>query len=370
MRLDKQQINELPQRQRAALVNSLSGFKPANLIGTADDHGHTNLAIMSSVVHLGSHPPLLALVVRPGGEDRHTLSNLLRSGQYSINHVGEDMVERAHQSAARYPSEVSEFDATGLTPAWWPGFSAPLVSEAPVKLAMQLREHRELEINGTHLVIGEVVCAELPDDSLYEDGSLDFGVTGSVALSGLDSYYRPALLKRMAYAKPDLPPRVLDKDPDALPSELAPCIARLLATQVQCVLSTAVANTSSQHLMAYAFEPALGSVFIASLAHTEKVQNMLANPQVSLLWDNRTGNTGDHTEGLALMGQGQATPVQGWLRARAQHLLLARNPQLCELLSNPAAQVFAVAIDNYRLARGYGAVETYHPQAHTESLSA
>ena len=72
MRLDNAGIAALPQRERAALVNSLTGFKPANLVGTADASGHCNLAIMSSVVHLGSHPPLLALVVRPGGEDRHT----------------------------------------------------------------------------------------------------------------------------------------------------------------------------------------------------------------------------------------------------------------------------------------------------------
>ena len=132
MRLSSDDLQSMPNRERAALVNSLSGFKSANLIGTADQDGHCNLAIMSSVVHLGSHPPLLALVVRPGGEERHTLHNLLRSGHYSINHVACDMVEAAHQTAARYDRGTSEFEATGLTPAWWDDFSAPLVAEAPI----------------------------------------------------------------------------------------------------------------------------------------------------------------------------------------------------------------------------------------------
>jgi flavin reductase (DIM6/NTAB) family NADH-FMN oxidoreductase RutF len=209
MRLDNVDIADLPSRERAALVNSLSGFKSANLVGTADKDGTCNLAIMSSVVHLGSHPPLLALVVRPGGEERHTLANLLRSGHYSINHVGIGMIEAAHQTAARYPADTCEFDATGLTPEWWDEFHAPLVAEAPIKMAMALREHQELAINGTHLVIGEILAVAMPAGCKREDGSLDLAAAGTVALTGLDSYHSTQLVKRMAYAKPDLPPRAI-----------------------------------------------------------------------------------------------------------------------------------------------------------------
>lgn len=59
MHFTKQQINELEQRFRTNLINSLSGFKSANLIGTQDKLGNTNLAIVSSVFHLGAHPPLV-----------------------------------------------------------------------------------------------------------------------------------------------------------------------------------------------------------------------------------------------------------------------------------------------------------------------
>lgn len=209
MRLTEGSLSEMPSRERAALVNSLSGFKSANLIGTANARGQSNLAIMSSVVHLGSNPPLLALVIRPGGEERHTLDNILTTQHFSINHVSAPMIEAAHQTAARYPRDTCEFEATGLTPQWWKGFHAPLVVQAKVKLAMELRDHQELAINGTHLVIGEVIQLELPDESLNADGSLDLMSTDTVALAGLDAYHRGDLLKRMAYAKPELPPRIL-----------------------------------------------------------------------------------------------------------------------------------------------------------------
>ena len=206
MQFSSQDLAAMPSQRRAAFVNSLSGFKSANLIGTADATGHTNLAIMSSVVHLGSHPPLLALIIRPGGEERHTLANILDTGCFSINHITESLVEAAHQTAARYEQSVSEFEATGLTPYWLDGFAAPLVSEAEVKLGMRLREHQVLQINQTHLVIGEVVIAEFPEDSLMAEGAVDLGRCGTVALSGLDTYHQPIVIKRMAYAKPGLPP--------------------------------------------------------------------------------------------------------------------------------------------------------------------
>ncbi|MEH6607917.1 MAG: flavin reductase [Halioglobus sp.] len=207
MQFSSRDLAAMPSQRRAAFVNSLSGFKSANLIGTANTSGHTNLAIMSSVVHLGSHPPLLALIIRPGGEERHTLANILDSGCFSINHVSAPLIETAHQTAARYDQSESEFDATGLTPYWINGFTAPMVREAEVKLGMRLREHQVLQCNQTHLVIGEVVIADFPEDSLMAEGALDLGRCGTVALSGLDTYYQPGAVKRMAYAKPDLPPR-------------------------------------------------------------------------------------------------------------------------------------------------------------------
>lgn len=209
MQFTSDDIQAMETRYRAAFINSLSGFKSANLIGSSNARGQTNLAVMSSCVHVGSNPPLLALVVRPGAEERHTLSNILATQCYTINHVNSALVEQAHQTAARYPSTQSEFAATGLQEHWEAGFDAPFVADAHIKLGMALRDHQLLDINETHLVIGEIVFAQMPDDVTRTDGSVDLGKAGSVALSGLDTYHSTTVEKRMAYAKPELPPRIL-----------------------------------------------------------------------------------------------------------------------------------------------------------------
>ena len=215
MQMNEETIAAMPSRRRAALINSLTGFKSPNLVGTADRDGNTNLAIMSSAVHLGSHPPLIALVIRPGGEERHTLHNILATGVYTLNHVTEPLIPAAHQTAARYHRDISEFEATGLTPLWQPGLAAPLVAEASIRLGLALREHQELKINGTHLVIGEIILADFPQQAVMEDGALNLAECGSVALTGLYTYHAATPVRRMAYAKPDLPPRTLDTDIDS-----------------------------------------------------------------------------------------------------------------------------------------------------------
>ena len=210
MHIDAESLAALPHRYRTQLVNSIAGIKSANLVGTRDRAGATNLAIVNSVFHLGAHPPLLGTVFRPDSVPRHSLENLLATGVYTLNHVTGEMVPSAHQTAARYPREQSEFDATGLTPLWQGDFEAPFVKESRVRLGMRYREHHPMAINGTIIVIGEICHIHMPEHILGEDGFADLEQAGSVAVIGLDSYHSTRRLDRLSYAKPGTEPRSLD----------------------------------------------------------------------------------------------------------------------------------------------------------------
>ena len=210
MKLHTSDLAALPKRQRAAFINSLSGYKSANLVGSRNAEGHTNLAIVSSVFHLGADPALMGFISRPPSVDRHTLNNIEATGFYSLNHVHEDIVEPAHQTSARYPEDVSEFEATGLSPLMGDICKAPFVGESRIRLGMALREMKSIELNGTVLVIGEIIEIHLPEGAMGEDGFVDIEAHGTVAVSGLDSYHAGQKLCRLSYAKPDQPLRKLD----------------------------------------------------------------------------------------------------------------------------------------------------------------
>ena len=96
-------LGALGKQERVNLINSISGYKPANLIGTISAAKKTNLAIFSSVVHLGTNPPLFGFITRPTTEvPRHTYENLKEIGVYTINHVHESFIEKAHYTSAKF----------------------------------------------------------------------------------------------------------------------------------------------------------------------------------------------------------------------------------------------------------------------------
>lgn len=197
-------ILTMETRKRAAFMNSLSGFKSASLIGTIDTQNNTNLAIFSSVIHLGSNPALVGFINRPDSVDRHTFENILATNCFTINHINKSIYKQAHQTSARYPKDVSEFDATGLTTEYIKDFKAPFVKESHIKYGLEFIEKHELKINGTILVIGKVIDVILPESCLLSDGAIDIEMAETIAISGLDSYHTTNKVARLSYAKPNI----------------------------------------------------------------------------------------------------------------------------------------------------------------------
>lgn len=188
---------------RTRFVNSLSGFKSANLLGTADREGLANLALISSVFHVGADPALLGMLMRPPVVARHSLENLQDSGEYSLNAVSASIHAAAHQCSAKYAREESEFEATGLTPRHGGLSRAPYVAESPLQIGLSLVESVEL-VNGTVLVIGAVEEVYLSDAAaVADDGYVDIESLGVVAISALDGYHETRALGRRAFARPN-----------------------------------------------------------------------------------------------------------------------------------------------------------------------
>lgn len=194
-------IQALDKTFRANLINSLSGFKPANLIGTRATDGQENLAIFSSVIHLGADPALLGFIQRPVGEQSHTYKNIKETGIYTINHVQEGFVEQAHYTSARFERVVSEFAACRLTPEYLAFFKAPFVGECSIKLGMRFVQEIPIPLNNTILIIGQIEHIFITETLLLEAGNVALDGAGDVCIAGLDTYYKVTKLAQFPYAK-------------------------------------------------------------------------------------------------------------------------------------------------------------------------
>ena len=78
-------IKKLDKVYRLNLINSITGIKPANLIATRSKDGVDNVAIFSSVVHLGSNPAMIGFVMRPQSDKKSdTYQNIIDTNVYCI----------------------------------------------------------------------------------------------------------------------------------------------------------------------------------------------------------------------------------------------------------------------------------------------
>lgn len=195
-------INELNHLYKINLINSCSGFKSANLIATKSKDGIENVAVFSSVTHVGSNPPLLGFFCRPTTVIRNTYSNIKDTGVYTINHIHEDIIEDAHHTSAKYAADVSEFDRTSLTSEYKKKCYAPFVKDAPIQMEMKFIEEYFIKSNDTILVIGEIQGLYIQNDLVHKDGYIDLAEANIAAINGLDGYTIPKLKERLAYQRP------------------------------------------------------------------------------------------------------------------------------------------------------------------------
>ncbi len=203
LNFNSESIMSLDKNKRVQLINSLGGFKSVSLIGTSDLEGNTNLAIFSSIFHIGANPPLIGLIFRPSPPERNTYNNIIDTGFYTINHINESIYRQAHQTSARYDQTESEFEITNLKPEYKDSFFAPYVAESNIQLGIEFKEQITIPINNTTMIIGEITQIYIPENCLSEDGFVDIEKANSITCSGLDSYHKTVQLDRLSYAKPN-----------------------------------------------------------------------------------------------------------------------------------------------------------------------
>ena len=195
-------IDNMDYLFRINLINSCSGFKSANLLGTKSNTGETNVAIFSSVTQIGSNPPLLGFFLRPTKVLRNTYENIKETGEFTINHIHEEIIQDAHHTSAKYEKSVSEFDMTNLEEEYKKGFYAPFVKNTPVQMAMRFIEEYPINANGTILIVGQISELYIDKSILKPDGFIDLTKAKVTAINGLDAYTIPVLKARLDYQRP------------------------------------------------------------------------------------------------------------------------------------------------------------------------
>ena len=199
----KEDVLGLPKINRLNLINSCTGYKSANLIGTKSKDGKSNVAVFSSVTHLGSEPALLGFILRPATVPRNSYTNMKETGYFTLNHITEEIIAQAHQTSAAYDFDVSEFDITGLKEEYRNGIHEPFVAKSPVQILCKYLTEYEIKENNCIHVLASIETIFCDEELVTKDNWLQLEKGNVVAINGLDGYCLPKLIDRFEYARPN-----------------------------------------------------------------------------------------------------------------------------------------------------------------------
>lgn len=203
--LSTMDFSKMEKVERLNLINSCTGYKSANLIATKSTEGKSNIAIFSSVTHLGSDPALIGFIVRPTTVPRDTYKNIKETGYFTVNHVTAAMIADAHHTSANYEPGVSEFEKTNLEEEYKENISIPFAKGSPIQLYCKYVNEYYIKENNTIHVIASIEKLFYDEDLRHEDGWLQIDKGNVVTLNGLDAYCLPKLIDRYQYARKDIP---------------------------------------------------------------------------------------------------------------------------------------------------------------------
>ena len=199
---NSESLDSLNKNYSINLIKSITGYKSANLLGKVSKNGIENLAVFSSVTHLGSNPALLSFFVRPNVVPRNTYKNIKDNKFFTVNHISKGKIEDAHHTSAKYEEDISEFDKTNFQSEYKNNWEAPFVKDSAIQLGCKYLNEYYLKENGCSMIIASIEIIFIRKGLLQDDGWVELAKGDIVTVNGLDAYALPKTIKRFEYARP------------------------------------------------------------------------------------------------------------------------------------------------------------------------
>ena len=152
--------------------------RPIAFVSTLDRDGRQNLAPYSFFNAFSSNPPIVVFSSNRRGSNnttKDTLENVRVSGECVINAVSYKIVRQMAVASVEFPTGVSEFHKTGLTPVPSDIVAPPRVGESPAAMECIVQDIITLGDGGGagHLIICKIVRMHIAKEVLGERNRID-----------------------------------------------------------------------------------------------------------------------------------------------------------------------------------------------------
>lgn len=179
--------------------------RPIAWVSTVDPAGNMNLAPFSFFTVASVNPPVLCFspLVNDDRHEKDTLLNIRQTGEFVVNIVGSNLVERMNQTSAPYLRGVSEFVSAGVSAQSSVTVNPPGVQESAVRFECTLRQIISFGPDplAGNLVLGNVCHVHLHPD-IYQNGRIDSEALDAVGRLAGNQY--ATTRDRFEIARPEL----------------------------------------------------------------------------------------------------------------------------------------------------------------------
>jgi len=159
---------ELPQQTLSKLIFNLVVPRPIAWISTVSIEGAVNLAPFSFYNAITTKPPLLMVSIgkRKDGSLKDTSKNIRETGEFVVNVVTRNLLEKMHLTGRDYPPQVNEAEELQVELEPSICVKPPRVKESPASLECVVKEIVPLGSTPMDVVIGEVVALKWEEELL------------------------------------------------------------------------------------------------------------------------------------------------------------------------------------------------------------
>ncbi|MBE0525336.1 MAG: pyridoxamine 5'-phosphate oxidase family protein [Candidatus Thorarchaeota archaeon] len=133
-------------------------------------------------------------------------------------------------------------------------------------------------------------------------------------------------------------------------------IDSVLSSQEIAVLGTSKDDEPYSCLIAFAVTADLREMVFATMRQRLKYANIMANPRVTLIIDDRDAKASDFNDTTSITMVGTARDVKGNGRDQYAALLLRRHPKLVDFVNSPDCAVICVEIDKIYIVSEFESV--------------
>lgn len=163
-------FEQLDAQHRYRLLTNFIGPRPIALVTTRSAAGHNNAAPMSFFNVFSHDPAIVVLGIQPklSGEEKDTMVNIRRTGEFAINMVDMAISEQMLICGLGFDSEVDELEKANLTAISAQKIDVSYAQQSPC--VFECRVERLIDYPRRTLVLGEVVHMHVHRHCLDAEG--------------------------------------------------------------------------------------------------------------------------------------------------------------------------------------------------------